>query len=440
VWEIDLAATTGLDPDIYLRVNYADDGRLAAGGSRYPWVEGSLDPTHLNYNLYHWMSADIKVRRSSLLGLPPLGSPVNYLDYAANIGDYVDTSWHAETGDLSGTDRIFVEVHNRSLTPVPAAQVKVLLLRADASAGLPNLPAGWASHVNALDPSPAWLAGSGWGFVDAITPYRTPSADVDVRTPQVVEYQLDFGTLGLPAGHDHVCLAAFITTPADPIGSALTDLNQVTMTDKHVAHRNVHLVAAGLKPITPEGPFQPLPKTFLIDFNNAGGEDVTVDLVFDRQHFPGHISVILPKLPELKQPERSLRGFSVKKRSALEIAIRDSLGDWLERTGERLEALGATIEEEPDEGSEEQVERRLEKFRLLDPTQVYVADPDAKRPSVTGIRIAPLKPITAAVTIQAPPNADPGDRFRLDIMQRNGDRIVGGSSYVVVATKERLRP
>lgn len=439
VWEIDLSATMGLDPELYLRVNYADDGRLSAAGSRYPWVEGSADPTHVGYTLYHWMSADIKVRRSSLTGLPSLTSPVSYLDYAANIGDYVDTTWQAETADLTGTDRIFVEVHNRSLNPVNSQQVSVLLLQADASAALPNLPVDWKVHVNAADVSSAWLAGSGWAFVDPMIPYRTPHADLDVRTPQVVEYQSTFGSFNLPLGHDHVCLAAFVTAPGDTIASALVDLNQVTMTDRHVAHRNIHLVGAGLKPILINGKRgrQPQPETFVIDFHNPTKDDARFDLVFDRRHFPGHLSVILPKLRELANPDRSLQGFRIQKRRALDLSVRDALDNWLDHTGRRLEELEAYRDGEPM--TQEWVNRRIRGFSSLDPARVLVADDGAAASSINRIKIRARRQITAAITIQAPEHSHPGDRFRLDVLQRSGAALVGGSTYVIVVTGERER-
>jgi hypothetical protein len=307
VWEIDLAATTGLNPDVYVRVNYNDTGRV--NPTRQPWVEGHLDPTNVGYVLYHWMSADIKVRRSSLTGLPTLGSPVTYDDFAFNIGDYIDPTLHIETADASGTDRIFVEVHNRSLTAVPAAEVQVLLLWADATMALPPLPSGYAGHINSGDTS-NWLAGSSWHFVDPTTPYRTPLNDLDVRTPQVVEYDLDFSTLGLPSTDTHVCLATFVIGGTDQISTNITDLNQLTMSDKHVAHRNLHLVTVpGGGDTPPKGGRHLPPKTVVLDCHNPFEDEALMDLVFDQSFFPGQVALILPTgIDFAGRGEESLRG------------------------------------------------------------------------------------------------------------------------------------
>jgi hypothetical protein len=139
---------------------------------------------------------------------------------------------------------VFIQVHNRGLTPVPGGQVQVLLLLADASTGLPALPDGYAAHINQADPTKSWLADGGWSFADPAVPYRNLPGTLDVRAPQVVEYDLDCSTLSLPAGHNQVCAAAFVTTTiaTEQLSSTTTDLDQLTMQDKHVVYRTLLLV------------------------------------------------------------------------------------------------------------------------------------------------------------------------------------------------------
>ena len=284
VWEIDLAATTGLDPDIYLRVNYSDTGRL--NGSRKPWVEGSPDPTNVGNVLYHWMSADIKVRRNTLPGLPPLSSPVNYDDFAVNIGDYLDPTTHIETADQSGTDRIFRSSQSQSQPGAGRPSSRIA-----AGGGRFRRAPGRARQLRITHQrrrhQPVLAGRQQLEFVDPATPFRTLPRDLDVRTPQVVEYDLDFSTLGLPSTHTHACLAAFVTTPSDPITSVSTNLDQLTMSDKHVAHRNTHLVAVPPSPGTEPGSSQYAPQTVLIDFHNATEREAGADLIFRLHAFPG---------------------------------------------------------------------------------------------------------------------------------------------------------
>ncbi|WP_259384421.1 hypothetical protein [Bacillus thuringiensis] len=444
VWEITVDAVSGLDPDIYLRVNYADTGRLNSG-ARNQWVEGAQDPTNKNLSVYHWMSPDIKVRRGSLTGLPTLNSQADYLDFSSgNIGDYIDRTTNIETVDQSGSNRFFIEVHNRGLTPVPGTQVRVLLLLVDAAAGLPALPSDYATRINNGDTS-NWLGSTGWRFADPSMPYRILSGTLDVRTPQVAEYSnVDLSTLNLPAGHDHVCAAVFITTTTsiDQLQTrtpSITSIDTLTMQDKHVAFRNLHLVAAGARP-TPNG-YIHLPQTIVIDFHNATHEEVTTDLVFDRLHFPGHFSMMLPKLTTVGSLSNSLQGWEIYNCGALETTVRTHFGIWLHRVGElietfgeQLEQIGATLERTiiPSDIQES----KIRKLATLDRSRVYIAD-SSSTPTLSGVRIPAGGKLTAALTLQVPKDAKLGDRFHFDVIQRSNDNIIGGSSYMIVVTEEK---
>jgi len=432
VWEYDLSAATGLDPDVYMRANYNDTGRV--NGTRSPWVEGGLDPTNVGNVLYHWMSADIKVRRSSISGLPALSSPVNYDDFAVNIGDIVDPSTNMETADQSGTDRIFVEVHNRSLNAVPSAQVLVLLLVADASAGLPALPTGYASHINGADTSPSWLLGSSWSFVDPVTPFRTLVNDLDVRTPQVVEYDMDFSTLGLPSTHTHVCLCAFVSAAGDQITSVNTVVDQLVMSDKHVAQRNLHLVAVAPSPGTEQrGTFHYPPQTVLVDFHNALEKETVADLVFDCSRFPGGLALLLPKEISFENTQQALVDFRVISHGSFENAFHHAIGAWIERLGEALERIGKMIEDRSTRDVRHY--RHWRKLDSLDQKKIFVAESKSGKPAVHGVRLDSRAMLTAGFIIEVPAGAVPGDRYRLDVLQREGNIVTGGSTYIIVTTE-----
>jgi hypothetical protein len=447
LWEIMLSNATVYNPDIYTRANYCDSGRVT-GGVRNSWIENLPDPTRKTFVVYHYMSPDIKVRRGSLPSLPLLGSPVTYLDFAVNIGDYSDFTTNTETVDLSGPNRFFVQVHNRDpITSVPGAQVKVLLLLADAFAGPPALPANYASHINAGDTG--FLGGSQWYFADAVSPYRTVSGTLDARNPQVVEFDVDMSSAipGLPAGHDHVCAAAFVTTSfaTEQITATDPSIDVATMQDKHVAQRNLHLVTLGTTPIGGgrEG-FRQYPEVALLDFHNAQDEELAVDIVFERAAFPGHISVMLPKLPELTRPG-ALDGFKmVAHKDGLLAGLRSLLGEALEHAGEALENLGETIEKygpladaEPDEAELTPRDRRtLRKLATLDRSRLFVAE-GSPNATLKGIRIPAGGFITGALILQAPDNAVPGNKFAFNVIQRHAGKILGGSGYIVAVTKQR---
>jgi hypothetical protein len=107
------------------------------------------------------------------------------------------------------------------------------------------LPNNLATHLAAGD-GQGWLTGTAWLFADPMVPYRFLHGTLDNRTPQVVGYTVDFGALGLPAGHDRVCAVAFITSvnSSDPFTATGTDLDQMVMHDKHVAYQMVKLATS----------------------------------------------------------------------------------------------------------------------------------------------------------------------------------------------------
>jgi len=441
VWEIELDAAAGLDPELYLRVNYSDTGRMP-GGVRFPWVEGAQDPTAKGLNVYHWMCPDIKVRRPSLGG-PTIGTPPSFLDFSANIGDYIDTS-HAETADDSGTNRIFIQVHNRALTPLTGSDVRVLLLLTDAAAGLPALPVDYATRIIAGDTT-NWLSGTPWRFADSMTPYRTLPSTIDARTSQVVYYDFDFSTMALPVGHNHVCAAAFISTISGSdrlLAPGNTSLDALTMSDRHVAHRNLHLVPSGARPIPPEGrSWRHEPQTVILDFHNALREETEIEIVVDRRHMMGLMTMVLPKL-NLADASTAYDGWRRTGVGGLPAELAEHAASLLERLGESLEELGEQIElaakhilREP--AIRDERESRLRKSEWIDRSVIYVADQNSPTPTIAGIRIPGGGHITAAITVRAPDGAKPGDQFRFDVLQRRKGKVVGGSTYALAVFENR---
>ncbi len=230
IWEISINATTGQDPDIYVRTNYADSGRLV-GGHRFPWVDNVPDPTAPTTNVVHSASADIKVQRSSGATVPV---PQDYVGFAGLPNPL-------NIADVTGINQVFVQVHNRSLMPVAAADLQILLLVANATGGIPALPADYAARITSSDTS-NWLGSTGWKFADSANPYRNPAGDLSVRTPQVVEYDADLTALGVTG--TQLCAALFVSTAADALSSAETNLDTLVLQDKHVAYRLIQ-VAGG---------------------------------------------------------------------------------------------------------------------------------------------------------------------------------------------------
>jgi|GEM_PF-1726126 len=227
-WEIPLDATSASDPDIYVRTDYADSGRIKpTTNRRYLWIVGVPDPAQPDpATAVPSMSADIKVQRASSQSVTlPLDFPgYAILPYAAN------------TMDALGANQVFVQVHNRSSVGTnPALDVNVLLLVADASNNIPQLPDGYASHIATPDPSPAWLGNSGWKFADTTKPFRKATI-ASSRLSAVAEYDVDLAKLGLGSA-TKLCAALLISAPGDILRSTVRSLDDLVMAEKRAAYR-----------------------------------------------------------------------------------------------------------------------------------------------------------------------------------------------------------
>jgi Kelch motif len=216
-WEIMLDATTGHDTDVYLRAHTADNGR------RFSWAENVPDPTRAVGYATPSASPDIRVCRSSQ-GMP--SEPLDFVDFAA-----LDPE--ARTLDPTGTNKIFVQVHNRGATTASSNAVTVLLLLASADNGVPPLPQGFADHIKTRDLNFSWLDGSGWKVADTTSPYKSPPADLTARTPQVVSFNLDLSTWPLTKGS--VCAVPFVSAANDVISGSDAHVDTALASNKYMA-------------------------------------------------------------------------------------------------------------------------------------------------------------------------------------------------------------
>ena len=150
---------------------------------------------------------------------PTLANATSALAVELGTPDDIDAATGATRADSAGTNGIYVEVHSRSVHPVDPGDVVVTLLFADNSAAaLPALPAGYADRIRTRDTT-TWLAGSGWVFANPGAPYAPIPRPLSASAPQVAEYLVNFGTLGL-GSKDIMALALISTTNnADPLAS-----------------------------------------------------------------------------------------------------------------------------------------------------------------------------------------------------------------------------
>jgi hypothetical protein len=362
------------------------------------------------------------VRRPSLAGLPAVGSPPDLLDFAVNVGDYIDTG-NIETVDPT-TNRIFVQVHNRSLNSIASGDIRVLLLITDAALGLPALPAGYAANIvagnNPNRPS-GWLAGSQWWAGDATSPYRVVNSELTARMSRVVDFNVDLSPLALPATHEHICAAAFATTISalDQLTSTESSLDILTMHDRHAAHRNLHVVPVGSMPAA-EGDVSSSPQTFLLDLHNPLRRAGTYEIVFHRNAFEGQLSMLLSAVS--RAAKFQLRDWKVIATEKLPPVERRHWRRWLKAVQAKAKEFGQPVTKFGKQRWADVDPRihRLRKLAALVPDRCYSLG-ESEAPSFR-ITLNARETVTAAFTWRPPRQAKVGDTYRLDIVQQLNDR------------------
>ncbi len=185
MWELELS---GMCPNVDVNIR---DNKLDTGES-IPSPDNVPDPTLLGSVVRWWESADIKVDAYPYFPADPLFDGVEF-DLATAEDPVPNDATHPNPNHL------YVQVHNRG--PLSAHNVKVKVLYADASAGLPALPADfWANYPN------DWTAASAWNTVDPAVPFQN-IPELLPHTPKVLMWNW---TVPVTAA-EHTCMLAVIS-------------------------------------------------------------------------------------------------------------------------------------------------------------------------------------------------------------------------------------
>jgi len=377
MWQIRLTSSCQ-DRDVYIR-----DSKMDTGES-FPSPSGIPDPTIVGAFIYWWQSPDIKVDAYPYFPVDALFDGVEF-DVATAEDVIRNDATHPNA------NRLYVQVHNRG--PLPAHNVKVKALWADASAGLPLLPSDfWSSFPN------DWTAtGSGWNTVDPLTPFQSIPVLLP-NTPKVLRWDWNVP----PSAAEHTCMLAIVSADDDPVmrsDAVLADrqLWNLVPNDKHVGLRNLHVITGS----APFGGFRP-PEFAWVEIHNPFDYPQFFDLILDRKALrrEADLAVLLPVLsarPEpLKLDSPGVRVVTAKQK-----------GWWtpaLKRAGRSGFAYVAQIAH-PDD------------------------DPCHRRPTIPGLLVRPEKPLRIGIAVRAAQGAKPGDIERFSIIQRMGEVILGGNTF-----------
>ncbi|HVG32873.1 MAG TPA: hypothetical protein VM911_07330 [Pyrinomonadaceae bacterium] len=383
MFELDLLSTCP-PVDVYVRDNKLDTGETS------PSPSGVIDPTAVGQFVYWWESADIKVDAFPYFATDALFDGVEF-DRTASENPVRNDAAHPNP------NRLYVQVHNRG--PLPAHNVRVKALWANASAGLPNLPADfWSSFPN------NWAAASAWKTINPAVPFQVIPT-LEPWTPKVLRWNWTVPTTAA----DHTCVLVVISANEDPVMHSDANPNDhlvwmLVPNDKHITLRNLHVITApapGPKPA-------PQPLTTSLDFHNAHGFPQFFDFVFDRGSLPNdaRLSVLLPKMttrmPLAENPEAGMQISGVTTR------------EWWSRSNIK-----------------ELSKKEWQYHARIEAGSAAAAAATSKLTRIPDVLIPAGKKISAAVVIEPPPTAKPGSSYRFTIQQHQKGVLVGGSTFEI---------
>jgi hypothetical protein len=368
VWERPIDAASCPLVDLYVRDDVVDSGRVQ------PTPSGVADPLSTTGVLtFWWQSPDVKV-----------DAPEPTFQTATPISDYVsfEASIVHRTARRNRTNRFYVQVHNRGISRTTNVQVRALF--AAASAGLPALPADFWSGGKPFTGTPS---GTAW---TAIGPTQTIAA-LEPAKPAIVGWDW-----AIPAtAAEHSCLLVVTSCSDDPVnGSGIFDVGQLVTARKQVALKNLHV----LDPVP--GGEQPAPMTIRV--NNPGKEPIVTDVLVAFGNLPSRTriwaAVDRGEMAGRPSAEESARARDQLKKAGLSLArsVSDECGD----------------------------------ERAFDLKDMYVANAHKEEAQVLvpGIMVPAggWRVVTLAVER---PRRIPAIGIQFDVIQRVGNRIVGGSTY-----------
>jgi hypothetical protein len=202
VFEYKIDAPAQADVDVYVRDTSLDM-------ARFPTVNWLADPeTWPNVPVRHYKSRNIKIDPQSPTGFQTPTTSIDFVTFNDVIVDQSDGVVSEDPAVGTVTNRVYVEVHNRGI--VPAVDARVMLLLANSSAGLPDLPSGYETNV---------IAGTNISTASWQTVGFRSALDLRNHLPQVLEFDLPSTMLPPPAslpGQSHHCILALSHSSQDP--------------------------------------------------------------------------------------------------------------------------------------------------------------------------------------------------------------------------------
>ena len=368
--------------DLYIRDSVLDVGQL------FPSPSGQPNPNNVGDTVYWWESPDIKA------DVTPYFEPDELFD-----GVEFDDNLAHEDPQRGVTNRFYLQVHNRGHEN--ATDVSARAFIADASAGLPALPAVLTPPDYAMPAGP-WTAIGAAQTIPVVEPNR----------PVIVHWDFDVPVTAAT----HSCLMAVISSSEDPITTTETNVNLLVPNEKRVGLKNLHVIDA---------PPSPLQQLVTIKFNNVLDRDDRLDILILPEKMENSVIGLVLEPHELENSDtnRSLRNVEI-----YPLAEKEHLGTWYQKSSKMHRS------DCPDKrltNVDQEMERqRTELLNRMDLTQLYEFNP-ARQAEIRGIKIGKDQTMEGVLTVKGLRAKDDQGLQRFTVLQRQDGRVVGGSTYEI---------
>jgi len=283
----------------------------------------------------------------------------------------------------------------------------------NAGTGL-GLPAGYTANVASGTPLP----GPKWITIGVQT---VPL--IRAGSPAIVPFDLPSTSLPLPAslpGDSHFCMVAFVHAAQDPFTSAIANVDALTLSDRKVGQKNLHIVQfVGTPPPSASPGMWAMVVVSGVHFREKSKFILSVD----GRQFPGTITIALP--PPFKLPDaNSAKGFRAGAASVV--------AKWLEQHGPAAERLYHEAK-----FSETQYAFLTAAMEAVKGQTPWVL-PAKTAGEFNGLTIGPKDEHVVFLRIDLPENTRAGSAFEFDVTQRHAETgaLLGGSRYRVVVNKK----
>lgn len=401
LYEYMLGPGTAADVELYVRDTELDTGRGVS-------TDGHNNPTQFPMTpVWHFLSPNIKVDVPTPAGYQTPTTAIDFLTFNETLRDgSAGVATIAPPAIVR--NRVYVEVHNRG--PFDADQVKVSAAITNASTALRPLPPGYTANIQAGTALP----GTDWTTLGTVT-----LSKVRPGLPAIAEFELPSTLLSLPAslpGQSHYCLMAFVHSPADIFTATETNPDSLTLIERKVGQRNLHIVE--FVGVPPPGT---VPSSWaMLELGLPDGYSDRVDLSIDARSFPGALHMVVP--PQLLDGTKLGRSF---RRGSIDEVAAWSRGHL--EVAERLFTEG--------EFTKHSYRHLVEAMKRVG-DQPLISILSRKRPAVLSLRIQPGDRPTIFFRIDQTPHRRPEDTFSFDVIQKDQKTgvVQGGARYLIVTT------